>query len=517
MVFGLSPLHAAKTAVEDYDSLSQFSSDDLMESGRRFFEQRVGSKALACFYIVSERYATSKDSEAVRLSIRAMNNCGCVYKFLYYDYLQAYEYFIRAYDLCEQTDYDEFMPIVMVNLGDLLNDYSARYASQSLAQQARQLFEQCLEQATERKNWELMTTAFFNLSNQNYDLDLKKYEVIFSDEVPDSTPDLTYVRLQYQGIHHIQQGNYVDARECFLRQLGAVTARWEPERDTLSTYMSIAHTYRLEHNYPLAVEYLEKAFQKSEQNSVDDQAIGICEQLAELYALMGDSRQQQHYHLLYLELKDKTIDNRLSSIGELNYIHELRKEEQRARELSLRQQRQQTALIAGGTVLLVVLLMAFLLWRKNRELSARNKSLFEMTQQVMKVEAEEQQLRRSSRQSDEHRESLIQRILEILENPEMICQQDFTVARMAKLAESNTTYVSQAINEKFGVAFSNVLGSYRIREACRRMNDTEHYGNQTIESISEGVGFKSRTAFSNAFKRETGLTPSEYLRMANSQ
>ena len=39
-------------------------------------------------------------------------------------------------------------------------------------------------------------------------------------------------------------------------------------------------------------------------------------------------------------------------------------------------------------------------------------------------------------------------------------------------------------------------------------------GNLTIEAIASGTGFKSRTTFVNAFKRETGLKPSEYLRMA---
>ena len=50
------------------------------------------------------------------------------------------------------------------------------------------------------------------------------------------------------------------------------------------------------------------------------------------------------------------------------------------------------------------------------------------------------------------------------------------------------------------------------------MNDeNSEYGNMTIEGIATSVGFKSRTAFINAFKREVGLTPSEYLRMALSK
>ena len=116
--------------------------------------------------------------------------------------------------------------------------------------------------------------------------------------------------------------------------------------------------------------------------------------------------------------------------------------------------------------------------------------------------------------TDEQRQTLSYRIRDILEAPDIICQQDFTLAKLAKLTDSNTTYVSQVINENYKAAFSIVLGNFRIKEACRRISDTEHYGNLTIDAIATSVGFKSRTSFFNAFKRETGLTPSEYQRLA---
>jgi YesN/AraC family two-component response regulator len=102
----------------------------------------------------------------------------------------------------------------------------------------------------------------------------------------------------------------------------------------------------------------------------------------------------------------------------------------------------------------------------------------------------------------------------VLDNPDIICQQDFTLSQLAKMINSNTTYVSQVINESYGMAFSNLLGSQRIRIACRWMEDPARVGSITIEAIASASGFKSRTAFINAFKRETGLKPSEFLRMS---
>ena len=499
----------------DYDVLRRLSSAQLMERGRDYYARREAAGALTCFTIVSERSA--RDDEEARQRIRALNNCGCVYQFFYYDYMQAYSYLMRAYDGCEQERYDEFLPVVMLNMGNLLNDYITNYQSEQLARQVEDIFTKCIGKAAENRNWELMTTAFFNLSNQNYGLDLGKYAMLFSKEIPDSTPDLAYVRLQYQGLEHVQKGELEAARQCFERQLQVVSARWEPERDTVASYMSIAHVYYLEHRYEQAAGWLRHALQMATDKGMDDLAATICQRLAANCRQMGDEEKAKDYHVQYLEKREQAHASQLVSMAELNYINELKKGEAHSRQLEQQHRLQQLMLVAGGIVLLMAVVFTFLLWLKNRELTQRNRSLFEKNHQLMRVESEEQNLRKAYSKSslnDEQRETLILRIQETLSNPEVICQQDFSLAKLAKLINSNTTYVSQVINEKYGMAFSNLLGSYRIKVACQWMDEPAKYGNLTIEAIASGTGFKSRTTFVNAFKRETGLKPSEYLRMA---
>ena len=514
LLFCSFSLGKAQNAFEDYDALSKLSSDALMEKGRAYFEQRVPTKALACFTIVSERYKGSRRSSEAELRVRALNNCGCVYKYSFFDYVQAYSCFIQAYDLCEEAGCHELLPMVLVNLGDLLNDYSVSYHSETLSQQSDDIFNQCINQAFENKNWELLTTAFFNLANQNFSLDLSKYEKIFSSEIPDSTPDLAYVRLLFEGIRNIQQNKYAEARDCFQRQLAVVTARWAADRDSLASYVSIAKSYQLEQNYGGEAEYLEKALKMSVDNSLDDHSSGLCRQLACCYELMGNPERQQYYHALYLEKAEAEQHSHLANIGELNYINELRKKEETAQEMAVLQRTQQYALFAIVIVLLVVVASAVLLWRKNRELNARNRSLFERYRHELQADAESSKYSHSNLNASQ-KEALIFRIQEILDNAEIICQQDFNLGQLTKLVDSNTTYVSQVINEKYGMTFSTVLANFRIKEACRRIDDErDRYSNITIEGIATGVGFKSRTAFINAFKREVGLTPSEYLRLA---
>lgn len=219
-------------------------------------------------------------------------------------------------------------------------------------------------------------------------------------------------------------------------------------------------------------------------------------------------------------MMEKTHASQLSHVAELNYIRELKKQEEATQELEQRQQLQQIFLLAAIIVIAVIIIAALLLWQKNRQLRERNRSLYEKNVQVMRIEAVEQEQRKTYSKSslnDEQRETLVGRIQEVLANPDIICQQDFTLNKLAKMINSNTTYVSQVINETYGMAFSNLLGSRRVHIACQWMEDPARVGSITIEAIASASGFKSRTAFINAFKRETGLTPSEYIRLAASK
>lgn len=48
------------------------------------------------------------------------------------------------------------------------------------------------------------------------------------------------------------------------------------------------------------------------------------------------------------------------------------------------------------------------------------------------------------------------------------------------------------------------------------MLDYDNYGNLTLEAIASSVGYNSRTAFSRTFKQITGLTPTEFIKIAKS-
>lgn len=116
--------------------------------------------------------------------------------------------------------------------------------------------------------------------------------------------------------------------------------------------------------------------------------------------------------------------------------------------------------------------------------------------------------------SEDNKENLLNKITMVMENTEEISSADFSLNRLAELAGSSSRTVSYTINTHYKKNFNALLNEYRIREACRRMNNKEEYGNLTLEAISQTLGFKSRSNFISTFKKVIGLTPTEYMKMA---
>ena len=122
---------------------------------------------------------------------------------------------------------------------------------------------------------------------------------------------------------------------------------------------------------------------------------------------------------------------------------------------------------------------------------------------------------RTNSLDDDAKDKLYEEIISVMENSDEIFSSEFSAQRLAALVGEKYNYVSQVINERYGANFNTLLNEYRIQEACKRINDPRKYGNYTMEAIANSVGFRSRTSFTQAFKKYTGLTPSEYQRIAN--
>jgi len=109
----------------------------------------------------------------------------------------------------------------------------------------------------------------------------------------------------------------------------------------------------------------------------------------------------------------------------------------------------------------------------------------------------------------ERAERGLEQLRRALEVERVFLRPELTLGELADEIGLARSHLSQIVNERCGVSFPELLAEHRVREAERLLADpaTDHL---TVESLGYRAGFNSRSAFYEAFKRATGLTPAAY-------
>jgi AraC-like DNA-binding protein len=80
---------------------------------------------------------------------------------------------------------------------------------------------------------------------------------------------------------------------------------------------------------------------------------------------------------------------------------------------------------------------------------------------------------------------------------------------LAKELQVSRHQISYLINKEYNTNFNAYINELRI-DHCLRSLTPDHWRTYTLEAIADQSGFGSRGTFIKAFKRKTGVLPSEY-------
>ncbi len=89
---------------------------------------------------------------------------------------------------------------------------------------------------------------------------------------------------------------------------------------------------------------------------------------------------------------------------------------------------------------------------------------------------------------------------------------DISLIALAGSLDVNPKALSFVINEHIHKNFNNYINDWRIEEVKKRLNDKE-YNQLKMLTIAFDCGFNSKSTFNLAFKKATGLSPSEYRKL----
>lgn len=87
--------------------------------------------------------------------------------------------------------------------------------------------------------------------------------------------------------------------------------------------------------------------------------------------------------------------------------------------------------------------------------------------------------------------------------------QSLSLKQMAVALRLSPHVLSEVINRYYNKSFFDVVNSFRVEEAKKKLQQIDQL-NYTIEGIGYSCGFGSKSTFYRAFKKNTGLTPSEF-------
>jgi len=117
--------------------------------------------------------------------------------------------------------------------------------------------------------------------------------------------------------------------------------------------------------------------------------------------------------------------------------------------------------------------------------------------------------KRSSILSGEQQTVYAEHIRRYMNSDRPYLRSGFSLNEMAEELDIPRHHLSACINEHYSVNFNEFVNEYRIRYLQEEI-DHALWDRLTLEGIGREAGFNARSTFYKAFKKFTGMTPSEY-------
>ncbi len=105
----------------------------------------------------------------------------------------------------------------------------------------------------------------------------------------------------------------------------------------------------------------------------------------------------------------------------------------------------------------------------------------------------------------------LDQLLEFMEQEKPYRQSNITIQELADSVQIPKHHLSQVINDRLGKNFYDFINQYRVAEAQLLLVDPK-YRHLTNLAVAEEAGFNSKATFNAVFKKQTGQTPSEYVK-----
>lgn len=112
--------------------------------------------------------------------------------------------------------------------------------------------------------------------------------------------------------------------------------------------------------------------------------------------------------------------------------------------------------------------------------------------------------------SEEKEQELLNKIFDFEKRTDYL-ENNFSIANMATLLETNSRYINYILQKYREKSFSHYINHLRIKYCVCLLQENPEYLNYKISHLSDTCGYSSHSRFAYIFKKETGISPSRFI------
>lgn len=118
--------------------------------------------------------------------------------------------------------------------------------------------------------------------------------------------------------------------------------------------------------------------------------------------------------------------------------------------------------------------------------------------------------------NDEGLREAFNKIVDLVNTEKYFLNKNLKVSHLAEELGENDRVISKAINKYGNGNFNKFINSFRV-EYSKDILIGGKFDHYTIEAIAEESGFSNKVSFYNAFKSETGMSPTQFRAIKQSK
>ena len=455
------------------------------------------------------------------------------------EYDKAMEYYVRAVKLYEQINNKRGMAFAYNTMGivNTINNNKVK---------AKEYFTNALDICIEINDKFGMANAYGNIGtiyeetgnfNKAKEYNIKVLEIY--KELNDKLRiGYTYNNL---GVIEKNQSNYSRAIEYHTKSLKIAEGNGDTS-GIVTNYINIASLYYIiaeedsisnaekERNLKETVNYGLLAYNIAKRLNYKLEVKDLSLILKNTYYDIGDYEKSIEFSNIYIATKDSIFNiDKAKALTEMEVKYKSEKNKLRIENLEKEKQNNRNIFFFLISILLLLLIIgAIILIQKSRLKKAYNK----IVEENIKAIDWKKQLDKLSKNknnevkpkldikysesglSENKKTDIYNAIVNAMEVQKLFLNPNFKSKDIAEYLKISQTYISQVLNERFNLSFTNLINKYRVEEAKKMFLDKKN-NNLTIDGISQNAGFNSVKTFNRVFKKLSGVTPSYFRESAS--